>query len=211
MPEGGPRLGSAAMRPHDVVVGDPGYGRAANPWWMHPPRSVQVSRRYAGGVQPYFTPRCLGLHAIMLVLLPAFTWLTLWQLDRALGGNVLSWAYVVLWPLFGLYAIYLWWQLIHDEPSRPGAEPPTSDGRGATGIPAPTASSTTEGDRAPGWALTGGRKRNVAIAAAHPIDAESGGRGERFRAQTPEEAAQLEQYNRYLAALAAEDSAEETR
>lgn len=147
----------------------------------------------------------------MLVLLPAFTWLTLWQLDRALGGNVLSWAYVVLWPLFGLYAIYLWWQLIHDEPSRPGAEMLASDGHGATDRPTPPSPSAAEGDRPPGWALTGGRKRNVAIAAAHPIDAESGGRGERFRAQTPDEAAQLEQYNRYLATLAAEDSAEETR
>ena len=58
----------------------------------------------------------------------------------------------------------------------------------------------------PGWALTGGRKRNVAIAASAPIDAVTGGRGERFTAQTPEEAARLAEYNRYLAELSAEDA-----
>jgi hypothetical protein len=46
----------------------------------------------------------------------------------------------------------------------------------------------------------------VAIAAGAPIDAERGGKGERFSAQTPEEAARLDRYNRYLAALAAEDA-----
>jgi hypothetical protein len=48
----------------------------------------------------------------------------------------------------------------------------------------------------------------VAIAAAAPIDPEHGGRGERFTAQTPEEAARMVEYNRYLAELAAEDAAE---
>jgi energy-coupling factor transporter ATP-binding protein EcfA2 len=70
------------------------------------------------------------------------------------------------------------------------------------------ASGADPGDRPPGWALTGGRKRNVAIAAAAPIDPELGGRGERFTPQTAEEAARLAEYNRYLAELAAEDAAE---
>jgi hypothetical protein len=55
------------------------------------------------------------LHVTLLVLLPTFAWLTRWQLDRALGGNTLSWAYTFLWPFFGFYAIYMWWQLIHDQ------------------------------------------------------------------------------------------------
>ena len=65
------------------------------------------------------------------------------------------------------------------------------------------------GARPPGWALSGGRAKNVAIAAAAPIDAEHGGRGERFAPQTTEEAARLAEYNRYLAELAAEDAAED--
>ena len=177
---------------------------------MDPPGWRRPDRRYAVGVGRYLTPRCLGLHAILLVLLPTFAWLTLWQLARAQGGNTLSWAYVVLWPLFGAYAIYLWWQLIHDQPARPGRRdaPSGPDGAAAVSGDAPDPSGA---DRPPGWALTGGRRRNVAIAAAHPIDPERGGRGERFRAQTPEEAARLEEYNRYLASLAAEDAAEEAR
>ncbi len=155
----------------------------------------------------YLTPRCLGLHATLLVVLPLFTWLTLWQLDRARGGNTLSWAYVVLWPLFGLYAVYLWWQLIHDQPARPGRRGAAEGGTAVPGSP-PEAEATAD-DRPPGWALSGGRRRNVAIASAHPIDPVVGGRGERFRAQTPEEAARLAAYNRYLADLAAADAEED--
>ncbi len=73
------------------------------------------TRRYDGGVGRYFTPRCIGMHVTLLVLLPAFAWLTWWQLSRALGGNTLSWAYTFEWPLFAGYAIYVWWQLIHDQ------------------------------------------------------------------------------------------------
>ena len=44
------------------------------------------------------------MHVTLLVLLPAFAWLTWWQLERALGGNTLSWAYTFEWPLFAIYA-----------------------------------------------------------------------------------------------------------
>jgi hypothetical protein len=157
--------------------------------------------RYDGAVRRYLTPRCIGMHVMLLVLLPAFAWLTWWQYSRASAGNTLSWAYVFLWPAFAVYAVYTWWNLVRDEVARqegaggtPGAAP-----IGAVPEPAP-------GTRPPGWALTGGRKTNVAIAASTPIDAERGGKGERFTAQTPEEAERLAGYNRYLAALAAEDA-----
>jgi hypothetical protein len=167
--------------------------------------------RYDVTVRRYLTPRCLGLHAVLLLLLPAFAWLTRWQYERAQSGNTLSWAYVCLWPAFGVYAVYTWWQLIHDQaakvPGRPRSAPAGSatpgHGAGATGT-----SGAAGPALPPGWALTGGRDRNVAIASAAPIDAERGGRGERYAAQTPEEAARLAAYNRYLAELADEDSAE---
>jgi len=171
--------------------------------------------RYDGGVRRYLTPRSMGMHVTLLVLLPAFAWLTWWQYNRAQSGNTLSWAYVVLWPAFGAYAVYTWWQLIHDQGTRlPGRSRP------AATTPAPTEPSAAEraggaatvppsAERPPGWALTGGRAKNVAIAAASPIDEERGGRGERYSPQTPEEAARLAEYNRYLAALAAEDAAED--
>jgi len=165
--------------------------------------------RYDVRVRRYLTPRCLALHATLLVLLPAFVWLTDWQFHRATGGNTLSWAYVFLWPAFGVYAVYTWWNLVQDQVAR-------QEGRtGGAGDPVPTAGGTTAASaaagaqtgRPPGWALTGGRRRNVAIAAAAPIDAHRGGKGERFTEQTPDEAARLEAYNRYLESLSAEDRA----
>ena len=168
-------------------------------------------------VRPYLSRRCLLLHATLLVLLPAFAWLTDWQLHRAEGGNSLSWAYVFLWPCFAVYAVYTWWNLVHDDVARQrgtgdrrggrrrGTRGPDGGGRATVAEGSPTA------DRPPGWALTGGRKKNMAIAAAAPIDAERGGKGERFTPQTDDEAARLAEYNRYLAALDARDEAEDAR
>jgi hypothetical protein len=135
------------------------------------------------------------MHVTLLILLPTFAWLTRWQLSRALGGNTLSWAYTFEWPLFAGYAVYVWWQLIHDQPTAVSRRvlPPDASGGG-----------DDDGHSQPGWALSGGRKKNVAIAANSVIDEEAGGRGERFRPQTPDEAAALARYNRYLAGLNAE-------
>src|ERR1700678_4434751 len=114
------------------------------------------SRRYDAGVRRYFTPRCIGMHVTLIVLLPTFALLTRWQLDRALGGNTLSWAYTFEWPLFAGYAVYVWWQLIHDQTASVTRRviPGSAGGDGS-------------GDeyRQPGWALSGGRRKNVAIAA----------------------------------------------
>lgn len=159
-------------------------------------------RQYDDQVGRYLTPRCLWMHATIIVLLPTFAWLTKWQLDRALGGNTLSWAYTFEWPLFGIYAIYVWWQLIHDQPTAINRRkvPPAAK---ADGEP------IEEHDR-PGWALSGGWKKNVDIAARSAVD-EDAPRHERFAPQTPEEAAQLAAYNRYLAQLNAADASAEHR
>ncbi len=146
------------------------------------------------------------MHVTLLIVLPIFAWLTLWQWNRAQSGNVLSWAYVILWPAFAAYAIYTWWQLIHDQaarvPGRTGRASGINPSHGDSDAPGSDASALP-----PGWALTGGRSKNVAIAAEAPIDPKLGGRGERFTAQTPEEAARMKEYNRYLEALSADDQA----
>jgi hypothetical protein len=163
-----------------------------------------VLPRYDGAVLRYFSPRCIGMHVTLVVVLPLFAWLTWWQLNRAQSGNTLSWAYVALWPAFGIYAVYTWWQLIHDQAARL----PEGDGTGGPDLA--MSASPDPAIRPPGWALTGGRRKNIAIAAATPIDVDLGGRGERFTAQTPEEAARLVEYNRYLAELSDEDRASTT-
>jgi hypothetical protein len=52
----------------------------------------------------------LGLFLAELICIPAF----LFEVKRAVGGNTLSWAYVVEWPLLGCYAVYMWRKLLRE-------------------------------------------------------------------------------------------------
>ena len=60
------------------------------------------------------SPRALRLHVTVIVLLVSFGLLARWQIARAVGGNGLSWAYAFEWPLFAIYAVYIWWRILHD-------------------------------------------------------------------------------------------------
>lgn len=53
----------------------------------------------------------LGLFIAEVICIPAFVFETY----RALAGNILSWAYVVEWPLLGVYAIYMWRKMLREE------------------------------------------------------------------------------------------------
>lgn len=66
-------------------------------------------------MRKYFTWRCIGLHVLVLIIVPTFVLLGLWQYHVARSGNTLSWAYTFEWPLFALYAIYVWWRLINEK------------------------------------------------------------------------------------------------
>ncbi|HVA10123.1 MAG TPA: hypothetical protein VNG12_25665 [Acidimicrobiales bacterium] len=74
----------------------------------------------------WFSRRALALHAVIIVIVPAFMTLCIWQLRRALSGNDLSWAYVFEWPFFAGYAVYMWWRFVHDVEPDPGStqDPP---------------------------------------------------------------------------------------
>jgi hypothetical protein len=72
----------------------------------------------------WFSRRALKLHFVILVVVPAFMALCIWQIDRAVGGNSLSWAYVFEWPLFAGYAVYMWWRFVHEDPE-PASAPVT--------------------------------------------------------------------------------------
>jgi hypothetical protein len=73
----------------------------------------------------WLSRRAIALHIVIIVVVPSFVALCVWQLHRALSGNDLSWAYVFEWPFFAGYAVYMWWRFVHE-----GAESP--DGRTAT-------------------------------------------------------------------------------
>ena len=62
-----------------------------------------------------FSWRILRLHLTLIVCAVAFGLLANWQFKRALGGNTLSWAYAIEWPLFMVYAFVLWRRLLLDE------------------------------------------------------------------------------------------------
>jgi hypothetical protein len=58
-----------------------------------------------------------------LICIPAFVF----ELSRALGGNTLSWAYVVEWPLLGGYAIYMWRKMLREEKGLEARPAPTQE------------------------------------------------------------------------------------
>lgn len=150
------------------------------------------------------------MHVVLLIVLPTFAWLTWWQLGRALDGNSLSWAYTFEWPLFAGYACFVWWQLIHDEPTA------LNRVRTATG---------TDGEPAGpqdqvGWALNDkggrrGRKQTVLVASETGVPGTTGtpaiqsvtgsNRGvteaDSSEVGPDDEDPELAEYNRYLAEL----------
>ncbi|SDX91209.1 DNA-binding transcriptional regulator of glucitol operon [Micromonospora pattaloongensis] len=79
------------------------------------------------------TPAWIVRHVVAVVLVVAFLLLGWWQISRAAGGNTLSWAYAVEWPVFAGFVVFVWLrELRHTlagEPS-PAAEPdpPTEAG-----------------------------------------------------------------------------------
>jgi DNA-binding transcriptional regulator of glucitol operon len=83
----------------------------------------------------WLSPRALKLHAVILVVVPACLALCVWQINRALSGNSLSWAYVFEWPLFAGYAVYMWWRFVHEKPEP--ADAVTSENGHADGAPRP--------------------------------------------------------------------------
>ena len=74
--------------------------------------------------QTWLSGRAVALHLTVLVVVVSFCLLARWQVDRAVAGNTLSWAYAFEWPFFALYAIYMWWRLLHDSDSDDGGGRP---------------------------------------------------------------------------------------
>src|ERR1700753_805757 len=94
----------------------------------------------------WFSRRAIRLHVVILIVVPAFLALCLWQVSRALGGNSLSWAYVFEWALFAAYAIYMWVRFVHEAApggSRGAAAAVDSGGQRAATGPAPMPAAET--------------------------------------------------------------------
>ncbi|MDA8280282.1 MAG: hypothetical protein M0Z63_07675 [Actinomycetota bacterium] len=92
----------------------------------------------------WVTPRAMLLHVVVALVVPGFLGLAWWQLNRALSGNSLSWAYTFEWPFFAGYALFVWWKMVHDQPGAPDAQARTA---------------AHHADRPVGWALAPGPGR----------------------------------------------------
>ena len=112
-------------------------------------------------MRKYFTWRCVGLHVAVIVLVPTFLLLGRWQYHAAVGGNDLSWAYTVEWPVFAVYAVYMWWMMIHEQRT-------PFDRLWAAKARAAAEASSTPLHQIPGWALDKPLARAVAEASRRP-------------------------------------------
>lgn len=63
----------------------------------------------------WLSRRAVSLHLAVLVLVPGCALAAWWQVNRAEGGNQLSYLYSVMWPAFGILSIYFWWMLLHTD------------------------------------------------------------------------------------------------
>ncbi len=75
----------------------------------------------------------LRLHLTLAVGLTICLTAFAFEISRALGGNTLSWAYVFEWPIFAAFALYMWWNLLHDEDGSRPRRAPTGGGSAADG------------------------------------------------------------------------------
>lgn len=96
---------------------------AVAPQFRRPPGPARSGRiRWLAG-------RSLLLHLTLVVTAPVCLLAGWWQLQRALGGNTLSFVYVFEWPAFAGVAVWAWWVLLTAPTRIPaGPQPETASG-----------------------------------------------------------------------------------
>ena len=102
----------------------------------------------------WLTPWAIAMHVTLLVVVPTFAGLFWWQVQRVRQGNTLSWAYVFEWPFFAVYAVYMWWKLVHDQAgdADANAAPAVADrSRAPAELPATEPAESIESTESTGW------------------------------------------------------------
>ena len=69
----------------------------------------------AGVRERWLSKRAVSLHVAVLLFVPGCAVAAWWQINRAEGGNQLSYLYSVMWPVFGILGLYFWWMLLHTD------------------------------------------------------------------------------------------------
>jgi hypothetical protein len=93
-------------------------------------------------VRRLLTPGWLARHGLAIALVAAFLTLGWWQISRAAGGNALSWAYAVEWPVFAGFVVFVWWREVRrerrgDRPGRPRSGEAAAEQASAAGFRRP--------------------------------------------------------------------------
>ena len=79
-----------------------------------------------GAQSPLLGAAAMKTHLTLVVGLALCAAAFWFELGRAERGNELSWAYVFEWPLLAIFAVYMWWKLLHPGFTiRPAREKPT--------------------------------------------------------------------------------------
>lgn len=89
------------------------------------------------------TPRWLLVHLLFVAAVVATVFLTWWQWDRAheAGGSFQNLGYSLQWPLFGGFAVFLWYRLVQMDLQGQGEDSPSEESD--SGEPASEKSETT--------------------------------------------------------------------
>ncbi len=148
----------------------------------------------------WFRKRALLYHLLVAIIAPGCLVAADWQVHAAIGGNTLSWLYVVEWPVFSVLSVYGWWQLIHEDPARVEARKVERARRAATKGPmVPPPPETASGFYHP---LQVASRPELAadLGAPLPVLAEEGDGATATAGAAPLH--QLSEYNAYLARLA---------
>jgi DNA-binding transcriptional regulator of glucitol operon len=123
-------------------------------------------------VHPLLTPRWLARHALAVILVIACGLLTWWQVSRAAGGNVLSYGYAVLWPVFGAFVILIWVRemrlAVQREPVAPPEPAAPADGFGRPVLAGRAVTAATGADTAADDPALVEYNRLLAWLAEHP-------------------------------------------
>ena len=135
-----------------------------------------------------FTPRWLGWHLFAIAAFIGMLWLGDWQFRRAIGGNPLSWAYTFEWPVFALFGAVFWVKTVRDELHPAGGREAAGGGTAEAGTVRGEATSLAQRQ----LTRTGSREPATGVTEAAGEDDDL----------TEDEAAELAEYNAYLAKLA---------
>lgn len=65
----------------------------------------------------WFAPRALVAHLCLAIWFPGCLVAGWWQVNVATSGNGLAYLYAVEWPIFALFGVALWWNVVHDDPN----------------------------------------------------------------------------------------------